>query len=217
MKFFIDSANLDEIADSYSYGIIDGVTTNPSLMAKNGQNPKEVLKEICQIASSNVSAEVYSEDFENILKEADILYSISEKIVVKLPMTIDGIKACKKLSMQKLRTNVTLCFSPTQALLAAKAGATYVSPFIGRLEDNGEDGMNLIHDIKQIFMNNSELNTQILAASIRNVRHVVDAAKIGVDVATLPFKIIKKLYHHELTEQGLDKFRQDANQSMPII
>jgi transaldolase len=217
MKIFIDSASIKDIEEANSFGILDGVTTNPSLIAKNGGNIREIIKNICFLVKGrDVSAEVFAEDYISILKEAEILYSISENIVLKLPLTIDGIRACKYFSAQGRKTNVTLCFSANQALLAAKAGATYISPFIGRLDDVGENGVELIYDIKKVFSNYPSLKTQILAASIRSGQHVEQSAKAGADAATISLKIIKELYEHKLTDKGLEIFRKDASACVPI-
>lgn len=213
MKIFIDSANPDEIKKLYSTGLIDGVTTNPSLIAKSGRDVKEVIKEICSIAKNevefDVSAEVFAEDFEGMIREGEILYGISTNIVLKLPLTEDGLRACKYFSSRGLKTNITLCFSANQALLAAKAGATYISPFVGRLDDIGENGLDLIRDIKAIYSNYPALKTQILAASIRNVTHFKESALAGADAITIPPKLMHELYRHELTDKGLDIFRND--------
>ncbi|NPA34472.1 MAG: fructose-6-phosphate aldolase [Chlorobi bacterium] len=212
MKIFVDTANLDEIKELAEMGIIDGVTTNPSLMAKVGvvgeENVKEHYKKICEIVNGDVSAEVISTDYEGILKEARELAKIHKNIVVKVPMIPDGIKAIKTLSAEGIRTNCTLVFSANQALLAAKAGATYVSPFIGRLDDRAQEGVVLIEEIKQIF-DNYCFSTQILAASIRSPLHMKQVAMIGSDVATAPYKVIKQMFEHPLTDLGLEKFLSD--------
>ena len=208
MKFFIDSANIDEIREAASLGILDGVTTNPSLVAKEGKNFRQLLDEILSIVDGPVSAEVVSTDSEGILTEARELAAIHENIVVKVPLIREGLKAVRQLTDEGIRTNVTLCFSPTQALLAAKAGATYVSPFIGRLDDISIDGMELIEQIVTIYQNYG-YPTQVLAASIRHPLHVLQAAMIGADVATIPFKIIDMMFLHPLTESGLEKFLDD--------
>ena len=212
MKFFIDSANIDEIKEIASLGLLDGVTTNPSLVAKeSGQkNFNKIIKTICGIAKGPVSAEVLSTDYDSMIKEGKMLSKIDKNVVVKLPMTIDGIKATKYLSQKKLPVNVTLIFSPSQALIAAKAGAAYVSPFIGRLDDISTNGMNLVQDISEIFMNFG-FPTEILVASVRNPIHVVEAAKMGADVATLPYKVLMQLFNHPLTDIGLEKFLKDWN------
>ena len=208
MKFFIDSANIDEIREAASLGILDGVTTNPSLVAKEGKNFRQLLDEILAIVDGPISAEVVSIDREGILREARELAAIHENIVVKVPLIREGLKAVRQLTDEGIRTNVTLCFSPTQALLAAKAGATYISPFIGRLDDISIDGMELIQQIVTIYQNYS-FSTQVLAASIRHPLHVVQAAMMGADVATIPFKIIDMMFMHPLTESGLQKFLDD--------
>ncbi|MGY8911340.1 fructose-6-phosphate aldolase [Polaribacter vadi] len=212
MKFFIDTANLDQIAEAEALGVLDGVTTNPSLMAKEGITGKENIiqhyKDICEIVAGDVSAEVISTDFDGMIKEGEELAKLHPQIVVKLPMIKDGIKACKYFSDKGIRTNVTLVFSAGQALLAAKAGATYVSPFLGRLDDISTDGLHLISEIRQIY-DNYMFETQILAASIRHTMHVIDCAKIGADVMTGPLSSITGLLKHPLTDIGLAKFLED--------
>ena len=212
MKFFIDTANLDQIKEAQALGILDGVTTNPSLMAKEGitgeANIINHYKAICEIVDGDVSAEVISTDFEGMVKEGDALAALNSQIVVKLPMIKDGIKACKYFSDKGIRTNVTLVFSAGQALLAAKAGATYVSPFIGRLDDISTDGLNLISEIRQIY-DNYMFETQILAASVRHTMHIIDCAKLGSDVMTGPLSAIEGLLKHPLTDIGLAKFLAD--------
>ena len=212
MKFFIDTANLDQIAEAEALGVLDGVTTNPSLMAKEGITGKENIiqhyKDICEIVAGDVSAEVISTDFDGMIKEGEELAKLHPQIVVKLPMIKDGIKACKYFSDKGIRTNVTLVFSAGQALLAAKAGATYVSPFLGRLDDISTDGLHLISEIRQIY-DNYMFETQILAASIRHTMHVIDCAKIGADVMTGPLLSITGLLNHPLTDIGLAKFLED--------
>lgn len=208
MKFFIDSANIDEIREAASLGILDGVTTNPSLVAKEGKNFRQLLDEILTIVDGPISAEVVSTDRDGILAEARELAAIHENIVVKVPLIREGLKAVRQLTDEGIRTNVTLCFSPTQALLAAKAGATYVSPFIGRLDDISIDGMELIEQIVTIYQNYA-YPTQVLAASIRHPLHVLQAATVGADVATIPFKIIDMMFRHPLTDSGLEKFLED--------
>ena len=212
MKFFIDTANLNDIAEAQALGVLDGVTTNPSLMAKEGivgeQNILNHYKKICDIVEGDVSAEVISTDFQGMVKEGEALAALHPQIVVKLPIIADGIKACKYFSDKGIRTNVTLVFSAGQALLAAKAGATYVSPFLGRLDDVSTDGLNLIAEIRQIY-DNYGFETQILAASIRHTMHVIDCAKIGSDVMTGPLSSIKGLLKHPLTDIGLAKFLED--------
>lgn len=212
MKFFIDTANLDQIKEAESLGILDGVTTNPSLMAKEGikgeNNIIKHYKEICDIVTGDVSAEVISVDYKGIIKEGENLAKLHKQIVIKVPMIEEGIKAIRYFSDKGLKTNCTLVFSAGQALLAAKAGATYVSPFIGRLDDISADGLNLISEIREIY-DNYGFNTQILAASIRHTMHIVDCAKLGADVITSPLSAIKGLMKHPLTDIGLDKFLSD--------
>tara|TARA_B100000945_G_scaffold224409_1_gene181430 strand:- start:141 stop:794 length:654 start_codon:yes stop_codon:yes gene_type:complete len=212
MKFFIDTANLDQIKEAESLGILDGVTTNPSLMAKEGikgeNNIIKHYKDICDIVTGDVSAEVISVDYKGIIKEGENLAKLHKQIVIKVPMIEDGIKAIRYFSDKGLKTNCTLVFSAGQALLAAKAGATYVSPFIGRLDDISADGLNLISEIREIY-DNYGFNTQILAASIRHTMHIVDCAKLGADVITSPLSAIKGLMKHPLTDIGLDKFLSD--------
>lgn len=209
MKFFIDTANIEEIKELTQYGIIDGVTTNPSLIAKSGRDFIEVITEICKIISGPVSAEVVATESKQMLTEAHKLAAISENVVIKLPLTMEGLKTCHHLTQENIQTNVTLCFSASQALLAAKAGATYISPFIGRLDDISYNGLQLIAEIRAIYDNYPELDTEILAASIRHPMHLLDAAKIGADVATIPAKVIHQLIKHPLTDQGLAAFQND--------
>jgi len=208
MKLFIDTANINEIREANALGIIDGVTTNPSLIAKEGRDFIAVVKEICAIVDGPVSAEVISLKSDEMAKEARILAKIHKNIVVKVPLTAEGLKAAKTLSAEGVKTNLTLCFSPTQALLAAKAGATYVSPFIGRLDDISQTGMELIKDIKTIFANYN-FKTQIIVASVRNPVHVLDAARIGADIATVPYGILMMLVKHPLTDIGIERFLKD--------
>ncbi len=212
MKFFIDTANLDQIKEAQALGILDGVTTNPSLMAKEGitgaANIINHYKAICDIVDGDVSAEVISTDFDGMIKEGEALAALNPQIVVKLPMIKDGIKACKYFSDKGIKTNVTLVFSAGQALLAAKAGATYVSPFIGRLDDISTDGLNLIAEIRQIY-DNYMFETEILAASVRHTMHIIDCAKLGADVMTGPLSAIEGLLKHPLTDIGLEKFLAD--------
>lgn len=213
MKFFIDTANLDEIQEAYDLGVLDGVTTNPSLMAKEGITGQDNIlahyKKICDIVDDKVSAEVIATDYDNMMKEAHELAKIDDKIVVKVPMIKDGIKAIKTLSGEGIRTNCTLIFNSGQALLAAKAGATYVSPFIGRLDDVSTDGLQLIEQIVHIYSNYPELDTEVLAASIRHNMHLIHCAEIGADVATCPLKVITGLLRHPLTDSGLAQFLAD--------
>ena len=212
MKFFIDTANLDQIKEAEAFGVLDGVTTNPSLMAKEGiSGQNNILKHyvaICEVVEGDVSAEVVSTDLAGMIKEGEALAALHPQIVVKIPMIEDGVKALKYFSDQGIRTNCTLVFSAGQALLAAKAGATYVSPFIGRLDDISTDGLNLIEEIREIY-DNYEFSTQILAASVRHTMHVIDCAKIGADVMTGPLSSIKGLLKHPLTDIGLAKFLED--------
>ncbi|UNE54061.1 fructose-6-phosphate aldolase [Bartonella machadoae] len=208
MKFFVDSANIEEIRELQNLSLVDGVTTNPSLILKSGRNILEVTKEICCLIDGPVSAEVTATQFENMMQEAAVLAKIADNICIKLPLTLDGLKACKALTSQGLKTNLTLCFSATQALLAAKAGATFVSPFIGRLDDCSIDGTELLHEIRTIY-DNYGFATQILAASIRTVNHVKEAALSGADVATVPPAILKALVKHPLTDKGLQIFLED--------
>ncbi len=208
MKFFADTAELADIAELNAYGLLDGVTTNPSLIAKSGRDFKETIAEICTTISGPVSAEVASMEFDGMVAEGTRLAEIADNVVVKLPLTLDGLKACRHFSGAGIKTNVTLCFSVNQALLAAKAGATYVSPFIGRLDDINIDGMELIRDIRTVF-ENYDLGTEILAASIRSANHVSEAAIAGADVATCPAGVIKGLAAHPLTVKGLAQFEAD--------
>ncbi|MBA96442.1 MAG: fructose-6-phosphate aldolase [Sulfitobacter sp.] len=208
MKFFVDTAEIDAIAELNDLGMVDGVTTNPSLILKSGRDILEVTKEICQLVDGPVSAEVVALKADDMIAEGRKLAEIAENITVKLPLTWDGLKACKTLSDEGKMVNVTLCFSANQALLAAKAGATFISPFIGRLDDINLDGMDLIQDIRIIY-DNYGFDTQILAASIRTVNHVLDAARIGADVMTAPPEVIKKLVSHPLTDKGLETFMAD--------
>ena len=214
MKFFVDTANITEIKEAQSLGILDGVTTNPSLMAKEGITGKNKIinhyKQICEIVTGDVSAEVIATDFKGIVEEGEELASIHNQIVVKVPMIAEGIKAIKYFSENSIKTNCTLIFSAGQALLAAKAGATYISPFIGRIDDISCDGLELISDIRMIF-DNYDFGTEILAASIRNPMHIINCAKIGADVVTTPLKSIKSLLNHPLTDIGLKKFLDDFN------
>ncbi|TYC79977.1 fructose-6-phosphate aldolase [Stappia sp. BW2] len=208
MKFFVDTADTAEIKELESTGLLDGVTTNPSLIAKSGRDFKEVIAEICAITEGDVSAEVAATDFDTMIKEAHVLSAIANNVVIKLPLTFDGLKACKQLTEEGTKTNVTLCFSANQALLAAKAGATYISPFIGRLDDIHADGLELIREIRVIY-DNYGFETEILAASIRTPNHVKDCAIIGADVATVPPATLKALVKHPLTDKGLETFLAD--------
>jgi len=208
MKIFIDTANIKEIKEAVSLGVIDGVTTNPTLIAKEARPANELLREICSVVSGPVSAEVISLDPEGMVKEARELNRIARNIVVKIPLTKEGIKAVRVLSPEGIKTNVTLCFSANQALLVAKAGGDYVSPFIGRLDDISQSGMELIRNIKTIY-NNYGFKTRIIVASVRNPVHVLDAALIGADIATIPFKVIEQLIKHPLTDIGIQRFIED--------
>ncbi|MDG1708674.1 MAG: fructose-6-phosphate aldolase [Emcibacteraceae bacterium] len=208
MKFFIDTAEIEEIKPLVELGLVDGVTTNPSLILKSGRDIIEVTREICDLVDGPVSAEVAATDYETMVREAAVLYDIAENVCLKVPMTPDGIKACKHFSDQGRMVNVTLCFSATQALLAAKAGATFISPFVGRHDDIGHDGMALIADIRSIY-DNYDMNTQILVASTRSNLHILDSALIGADVATIPPKVVHQLFKHPLTDSGLEAFVND--------
>ncbi|MDX2258629.1 MAG: fructose-6-phosphate aldolase [Hyphomicrobiaceae bacterium] len=209
MKFFVDTADIAEIRAIAATGLLDGVTTNPSLIAKTGRDFKRTIAEICEVVSGPVSAEVAALDTDGMLAEGRLLAKIAKNVTVKVPLTLDGLKACKVLTGEGTMVNVTLCFSANQALLAAKAGATFVSPFIGRLDDIGLDGMELIAEIRQIYDNYPTLSTDILAASIRTVNHVKDAALVGADVATIPPAILKALVKHPLTDKGIETFLAD--------
>jgi transaldolase len=208
MKFFVDTADVNEIQELNDLGLIDGVTTNPSLIMKSGRDIQEVTKEICAIVDGPVSAEVTATEYDAMMNEAAVLAKIADNICIKLPLTLDGLKACRALVSDGHQTNVTLCFSANQALLAAKAGASFISPFIGRLDDMAMDGMDLIREIRQIY-DNYGFDTEILAASIRTVNHVREAALIGADVATIPASTIKALVKHPLTDKGLENFLAD--------
>ncbi len=210
MKIFLDTANLESIRKFNDMGLLDGITTNPSLMSKEGGNPKDIMEEITKIIKGDVSLEVVSTEYSGMIEEGKRLRQYGKNVVVKVPMTPDGLKACKHLTSEGIPVNVTLIFSPNQALLAAKSGAKYVSPFIGRLDDIGKDGMNLIKDIKKIFDNyKDDFKTQILVASIRHPIHVIDAAKIGAHVVTLPPAVLDKMLQHPLTDIGLENFLSD--------
>ncbi|MBK6751883.1 MAG: fructose-6-phosphate aldolase [Pyrinomonadaceae bacterium] len=213
MKFFIDTANLDEIKEAVELGLIDGVTTNPSLVAKEGDvDFKEHIAKICELVKGDVSAEVTALDTAGMLSEGRELAKIADNVVIKVPLTLDGLKACRTFREEGTKVNVTLCFSAAQALLAAKAGASYISPFIGRLDDIAQDGMQLIRDIVQIY-DNYGFATEVLAASIRHPMHIVDCALAGADVATIPFKVITQLVKHPLTDKGLEGFMSDWKKS----
>jgi transaldolase len=208
MKFFIDTADVAEIKKAMALGLCDGVTTNPSLVAKTGRKFEEVLKEIVALRPGPISAEVTAVEAEGMLKEAHHYATFGDEVVVKVPLIVEGLKAVKVLAAEGIKTNVTLCFSPVQALLAAKAGATYVSPFVGRLDDVSEDGMQLIEQILEIY-SNYQFKTQVLVASVRHPIHVLQAARLGADVATIPFKVIEQLAQHPLTDKGLKQFLAD--------
>ena len=210
MKIFLDSADIEEIRELTQTGLIDGITTNPSLIARTGQNIKRVIAEICEVVSGPVSAEVLATTYDNILKEGLALSTIAPNVVIKVPLTKDGLKACRALREKNINVNVTLCFSPTQALLATKAGATFVSPFIGRLDDISFDGLLLIEEICQIYQNYPLLTTEILAASVRHPLHVVQAAKAGADIVTVSGKVFNQMYAHPLTDKGLEIFLADS-------
>ncbi len=208
MKFFIDTANIEEIRDAARLGILDGVTTNPSLVAKEGRKFEAVIAEICTIVDGPISAEVTALDFDGMMTQAHPLAAIHKNVTIKVPLTKEGLRACKALRGEGISVNVTLCFSPSQALLAAKCGATFISPFVGRLDDVSQDGMELIRQIRAIY-DNYGFTTQILAASIRHPMHVVDCALAGADVGTMPYKVMTQLYEHPLTDIGLKKFLED--------
>tara|TARA_Y100000590_G_scaffold430058_1_gene543286 strand:- start:701 stop:1357 length:657 start_codon:yes stop_codon:yes gene_type:complete len=209
MEFFVDTADINEIKRINDLGILDGVTTNPSLIAKSNKNFKKLIKEICKTVNGPVSAEVTATKFSEMYKEGIELSKIAKNVVVKVPLTKDGIKTCKKLSKKRIGVNVTLCFSPNQAILAAKAGAKFISPFIGRLDDIGKNGIDLIADIKKIYSNYENLKTKILAASIRTTKHITEAAIVGADVATVPPKLLEEMFNHPLTTKGLKIFLDD--------
>jgi len=208
MQFFIDSADVGEIRKALAMGLCDGVTTNPSLVAKTGRKFGEVLKEITSLVPGPVSAEVTAVDHEGMMKEAHALAKVADNVVVKVPLIVEGLRAVRDLSSEGIRTNVTLCFSPVQALLAAKAGATFISPFVGRLDDVSEDGMAMVAQIVEIYRN-YDFSTKVLVASVRHPVHVLEAARIGADVATIPFNVIEQLAKHPLTDIGLKKFLSD--------
>lgn len=209
MEFFVDTADINEIRELAATGMIDGVTTNPSLVAKAGRDFRTILKEICEIVPGPVSAEVTALNAEDMIKEGLSLHQIAPQITVKVPLTWDGLKACKELSGRGIMVNVTLCFSASQAILAAKAGATFISPFVGRLDDIGQNGLELIHDIVQIYSQYPAIQTKVLVASIRHPIHLVESAKMGAHVATLPPSVIKQLANHPLTDKGIQVFMSD--------
>lgn len=217
MKFFVDTAEVSEIEDLAATGLLDGVTTNPSLIAKSGRDFKEVIAEICKLTDGPVSAEVAATDVENMIREGEILSKIASNVAIKVPLTWDGLKACKHFSSQGTMVNVTLCFSPSQAILAAKAGATFVSPFVGRLDDISHDGNQLIRDICQIYNHYDDFTTQVLVASIRHPMHLVEAAKVGAHVSTVPPKVLKQLASHTLTDKGLAAFVKDWESTGQVI
>ncbi|MCD6499762.1 MAG: fructose-6-phosphate aldolase [Deltaproteobacteria bacterium] len=208
MKFFIDTADTEEIRQANDMGLVDGVTTNPSLVAKTGRPFREVITEICSIVDGPVSAEATASDHDGLVQQARELASIADNVVVKIPLNFEGLKAVRTLKNEGIRTNVTLCFSATQALLAAKAGASYISPFVGRLDDVSHVGMELVEQILDIYANYA-FDTEVIVASVRNPLHVLDAAQTGADIATIPFKILKQLVHHPLTDVGIERFLAD--------
>ncbi len=208
MKFFIDTANIDEIREAHRMGMVDGVTTNPSLIAKEGRDFKEIITEICQIVDGPISAEVIDLETDGMVREARELAQLHDNIVVKIPMTVSGLKAVRQLTEEKIKTNVTLIFSPLQALMAAKAGATFVSPFVGRLDDLSQDGMLLVEQIVEIYSNYA-YDTEVIVASIRNPIHVLESALIGADIATIPFKVLSRLAGHAMTDKGIAAFMND--------
>ena len=208
MKLFIDTANLEDIKKAHSYGVLDGVTTNPTLLSKEGAEPNSQLKKICEVVKGPVSAEITSLDSEGMVGEAKELVKISSNIVIKVPCTVEGLRATKELSAASIKTNLTLCFSPSQALLVAKAGATYVSPFVGRLDDISTQGMDLVRDMRLIY-DNYGFSTQIIVASIRHPIHFLESARLGADIATVPFTVIEKLMRHPLTDIGIKRFLDD--------
>lgn len=209
MKFFVDTADIAEIRELADTGLLDGVTTNPSLIKKSGRDFKETIKEICSITSGPVSAEVVAMDYEGMVRQGEDLAKIAKNVTIKVPLTLPGLKACKYFTQNGVMVNVTLCFSAAQALLAAKAGATFVSPFVGRLDDVGTDGLTLIHDIVTIYNQYPEFETQVLVASVRNPMHIVESAKMGAHVMTAPTSVIKALVNHPLTDRGLEQFMKD--------
>ncbi|GBC60177.1 fructose-6-phosphate aldolase [Desulfonema ishimotonii] len=210
MKFFIDTANIDEIREALSMGMVDGVTTNPSLVAREGRDFEEIIRDICEIVDGPISAEVISVEAEGMVEEARRLAAIHKNIVVKIPMTVDGLKAVRILNGEDIKTNVTLVFSPLQALMAAKAGATYVSPFIGRLDDLSQDGLVLVEQIVDIYANYG-YETEVIVASVRNPLHVLESARMGADIATIPFNVLARLAAHPMTDKGLQAFLNDWN------
>ena len=216
MKIFLDTANIEEIKKAQSWGLLDGVTTNPTLLSREENDPIQQLKEICKIVRGPVSAEVISLNSEGMIEEAVSLAKIDPNIVIKIPLTLEGLKAVKILSEKNISTNVTLCFSPLQALLAAKAGATFISPFVGRLDDISHQGMKLVEEIKNIYKNYN-FKTQIIVASVRHPLHVLKAAQIGADIATVPFKVLEQLIRHPLTDIGIERFLKDWQKLRDIL
>ena len=208
MKIFLDSADIDEIKELSKTNFIDGVTTNPSLIAKSGRNILEVIEEICSIISGPVSAEVTATDYETMMLEANRFIKLAKNVSIKVPLTRNGLQTCRTLSEKGVSVNVTLCFSPSQAILAAKAGASFISPFVGRLDDMGQNGLDLIYDIVEIY-NNYNFKTEVLVASVRGVHHIVESAKIGANIVTIPAKTFKEMYNHPLTDKGLASFLSD--------
>jgi len=209
MKFFVDTADIKEIRDLAATGLLDGVTTNPSLIKKSGRDFKEVIAEICSVVDGPVSAEVVATDYEGMVKQGLELAKIADNVAVKVPLTLEGLKACKHFRDNDIMVNVTLCFSPAQAILAAKAGATFISPFVGRLDDVGQDGMSLIHEIMSIYGNYPEWETEVLVASIRHPMHIVESGRLGAHVVTAPPSVLKQLVQHPLTDKGLAQFLAD--------
>ena len=209
MKFFVDTADIEDIRSLVETGLVDGVTTNPTLIAQSGRRFEEVIGEICALVPGPVSAEVTATDLEGMLEEGRYLAKIASNVAVKVPLTFEGLKACRILTQEGTLVNVTLCFSAAQAILAAKAGASFISPFVGRLDDVGETGMDLIHQIVEIYSNYPDFRTEVLAASIRSPLHVVEAARTGADIVTLPPKVLRQLYNHPLTDKGLSAFLND--------
>lgn len=209
MKFFIDTAEMDDIRDLAATGLVDGVTTNPTLIAKSGRDFMEVIAEICDVVKGPVSAEVTALDAAGMIKEGEKLCAIADNVAIKVPLTLDGLKACRHFADKGVMVNVTLCFSAAQAILAAKAGAAFISPFVGRLDDIGQDGLQLIEDIVTIYDNYAHFNTEVLVASIRNPMHIVDSAKMGAHVATIPPSVMRQLVKHPLTDKGIDAFMAD--------
>jgi transaldolase len=209
MKFFVDTADIAEIRELEATGLLDGVTTNPSLIQKSGRPMLEVIREICAVVAGPVSAEVTATDYDTMLQEGRKLAKLAKNVAVKVPLTPDGLKTCRALSQEGTKINVTLCFSAAQALLAAKAGASFISPFVGRLDDIGQDGMELIADIVEIYENYDSIDTEVLVASVRHPMHVIEAAKLGADVATVPPAVLKQMFKHPLTDKGLDAFLAD--------